>query len=80
MSRYNDWEKLKEQLQRRLQEYKRMACWTGTQLDEVNNIKKLLDGFDAGYRSDDFHTKCKLAVIAAQPQPPVIVTKFKNED
>jgi len=78
--KYNDWDKLERQLIERYKQFKRMAILTGSQFEEMEKIGKLLDGFQNGYRSDDFHTKVKLAVIAARPQMPVIVTKLKNED
>jgi hypothetical protein len=75
--KYNDWDKLETRLLERFKLFKRMAILTGTQLEEMNRIGKLLEGFQNGYRSDDFHTKVKLAVIAAHtpPQMPVIKTK-----
>jgi len=80
MTKYNDWNKLEERLLERFKQFKRMAILTGSQLEEMNKIEKLLDGFSAGYRSDDFHTKVRLAVIVAAPKMPVIKTKILDTD
>jgi hypothetical protein len=74
MTKYNDWNQLEARLTARLKQFKRMAILTGTQLEEMNKIEKLLEGFKNEYRSDDFHMKVKLACIAAKPQMPVIKT------